>query len=463
MDDIQRKLALIDKQLSGGFTNSYQRIITTSPLLFAAVGLIVGILIQHSLFAAQVTSNELLFIRLWLIVLILAAAAVFLLFSLSAGRYTLYANLALICFACLGAIRLTSYRHLGPDDISRFVTQQRTLATIRGDIITEPYTAQNQQWLFSKFTYTDPASSFYLKLRQVKTTAGWAEVSGTVRVQVSEPVLDLKTGDYIQAYCWLDRFKPPVNPGQFNTAEYLARRNVYIAADVESRSSMELLEKSPTAAGSFGKIRIKLRQTATEALLDSPYPQDQSQSLLGALVLGYRSDIDSKTISAFRKTGLLHFVCLSGMNFGIVIGIVWWLCKTAGLMKRTRSVICIIAAVLFLMVVPPNAPALRAGIVSFVFCASFFFERRSNPLNSLSLAAIILLLINPTELFEASWQLSFAAVVGILLLADRIDSFLYEKITGLYGGKTPKTNLLFRIIARPGPFILSAFSISLSA
>ena len=147
----------------------------------------------------------------------------------------------------------------------------------------------------------------------------------------------------------------------------------------------------------------------------------------------------SPLIEAFRKTGLLHFVCLSGMNFGILVGMIWWLCKTAGLMKRARAAVCIIAAAMFVLVVPSNPPAFRAAIMCLVFCSSFFFRRQSNPFNSLALAAVILLMIRPTELFEVSWQLSFAAVLGILLFTGRIQFFLYEKdnrlVHGLRRGK----------------------------
>jgi len=78
MDDIKRKLALIDKQLSGGFFNSYKRIISTSPLLFAAVGLILGILIQHTLLASRFTFHASQFF--WLILLIASAISAVLFF-----------------------------------------------------------------------------------------------------------------------------------------------------------------------------------------------------------------------------------------------------------------------------------------------------------------------------------------------------------------------------------------------
>jgi len=471
MDDIKRKLALIDKQLAGGFFNSYQRVISTSPLLFAAVGLIAGILIQN-IFDLPVS--------IWLILLALFAAATVVFFIIQyfsssnnqlpvtnnqlpiTNNQYFIAFIALICFTCLGAIRLNNYYKLAPNDIRNFVGSERKLATIRGLVVTDPYINRNENWKFARFKFTDPDTSFYLKLSEIKATDGWAKVSGTVRVQVAEPVLDLKAGDYIQAYCWLDGFRPPTNPGQFDTAKYLARKNVFIAASIKSRDSIELLKDSP--AGFFTKIKSRFKNSATQALLGTPFPEDQSEGLLQALLLGYRANISSSTYEAFRKTGLLHFISLSGMHLGILVGIVWWLCKTIGLAKRSRAIVCIIAIGTFLLIVPPRAPTLRAAIIGWVFCLSFFFRRHSSPINTLSLAAVILLLIRPTELFTAGWQLSFASVLGIVLFTDRIHFFFYEKITSsLWFEKKSMNKLFFRIIAKPGLYILRLFSVGLAA
>jgi len=480
MDIIQRRLELIDKQLTGR-KDFHRQIISTCPLLFAATGLIAGILVQNALTLP---------VWFWLTLLVLFATGTFIFFTIQrfpSNNQLFIAYLTLVCFVCLGAIRLTGYYHPKPNDIRNFVAGDRKLATIRGLIVTEPYINRNQQWKFAKFQFTDPASSFYLKVREVKTTgpvrsklpgetgsssirtsngASWAKVTGTVRVRVAEPVLDAKAGDHIQAYCWLDRFKGPTNPGQFDIKQYLARKNVFIAASVKSRDGIEILRPAQNDRWSsiFTKIKRKLRQTATQALLGGPFPENQSEGLLQALLLGYRANIDSSTYRAFQQTGLLHFISLSGLHLGILVWIIWWLCKTAGLMKRGRAVICIIAIAIFLLIVPPRAPTLRAAIICFVFCASFLFRRKSNSLNTLSLAAIILLLIRPTGLFEPGWQLSFASVLGLILFCERIHFFLYEKITGLpWGKKAPMARPFFRIASRPGPYLLRLFSTSLTA
>jgi competence protein ComEC len=355
-----------------------------------------------------------------------------------------------------------SDRNNNDNDNSVANENEAKLATIRGTIITESYIQDYSEWKFARFKPTDPSSSFYLKLCEIETTDGWAEVKGNIRVQIDEPVMDLKAGDYVQIYCRLDRFKGPTNPGQFDIAKHLARKNIFVVASVQSRDGIELLKFS--SAGTFIKMKRRLQEIAGQALRGDLDIEGQNYALLQALVLGYRTEIDSDTYRAFQKTGLLHFLCLSGMNFVILFWIIWWLCKTAGLMKRAGAAICLAAMGLFLLVVPPQPPAFRAAIMCSVFCVSFFFRRKSNPFNTLSLAAVILLLIRPTYLFEPDWQLSFASVLGILLLAEPISRFIYEKEAALLEDHlTGKPRPYFHFISQIASPVIAVFSVSLAA
>jgi competence protein ComEC len=454
MDDVQQRLRELDQQIGGGDSFGRQ-VLTGSPLVICAAGLIAGIMLQDRLG---------LQIWWWLAPLFAGALAVAFVF-VGAKKDTpvgALGVLACVCFVSLGAVRLISFRHLSPNNISHFVGDERTLATIRGTVISAVKFEDRDRWAFGRFVPADPSGSFYLRLEGVQTPTGWEGASGVVPVYVGQQVLDLAVGDYIQAYCWLDRFKPPTNPGQFDIAKYLARKNVFIAAFIESRDGIELLKSN--CGSIFTKVSRKLREIATFALLDGPLAEDPNEGLVQALILGVRTNIDNSTNQAFQKTGLSHFISLSGMHLAILVGVIWWLCKTVGLLKRARAVICIIAIAVFLLIVPPRAPILRAAVVVWVFCASFFFRRKSNSLNTLSLAALILLLIKPTGLFEVGWQLSFASVLGILLFCQRILFFLYEKITGhSWFTDLPKTRPFFRIVPRPGPCALQLLSTGLAA
>ncbi len=463
MDEIQRKLALIDKELAGG-RELHKQLTSTSPLLFAATGLIIGILIQNTFFGPPSVDGGSGLVWLWLMLPVFCAAGafIFFLFRRDAPEPEITAYMALVCFLGLGAIRLSSFYQPEANDVRNFVADEQKLATIRGLIVTEPYINENRQWRFARFRYMDPASSFYLEADEVKTVDGWAKVSGRIRVQVNEPVLDLKAGDYVEMYCLLNKFNKATNPGQFDISRYLARNNVFIAASVKSRDGIKLLENRHR--GIFTKIKRKVSKTAAEALLAGALPEDPDQGLLQALLLGYRRNIDDDTYKAFGKTGLLHFISLSGMHLGILVGIVWWLCKTTGLMKRARSIICIITIGVFLLIVPPRAPTLRAAIIGLVFCVSFLVRRHSNSLNTLSLAAIILLLIQPTQLFDAGWQLSFATVVGILAFTEKIENFLHERTNYWFLNiELGETNILRRLTKRAGKAVTSLFSVGFAA
>ena len=454
MDDIKRKLNRIDRRLAG--MPGHEEIFGTSPLLFPVMGLMSGIAIGHY-FKLPVL--------IWFFLLIFSASTVVVLFILKSSteknRY-ISAYLAFACFLCLGSIRLTSFIRPKADDIRNFVSNEPVMATIRGYVTTQPRINKFPDWKFAQFMPTDPSSSFYMKASEIETNSGWEKTIGTIRVSVDEPVLDLSPGDYIQAYCWLDVFKPPTNPGQFDTADYLAKNGVYIGASIKSRHAITTLKSSPKGTVTF--FKTKTRQLVETALLGDMPDENSENGLLQALLLGYRGDIDSDTYQAFRETGLLHFISLSGLHFGILIGMIWWICKIAGLMKPKRALVCMIATAIFLMIVPARAPTLRASIIILMFCLSFFFRRHPNPVNTLSLAATILLLVRPTQLFEAGWQLSFASVLGIILFTDKFDFYLKEKAEFFIRNKTSdesksKYNTLISLANRA----VGLFSVGLAA
>jgi len=426
MDEIRRKLDLIDEQLAR--QNATGRLIRTAPLFFCAAGLMAGILLQAKLPMTRTEGCPWAWARVWMILLGLCAGGtcVYFIHNRRHPRPGVLACGAAFCFLCLGAVRLIAFTTPAGDDVRHLVGAERRLATIAGCIVTEPRIEQ-REWAFARFSHADPSTSFYLTLGQVKTGAGWRHTRGTIRVLVGEPAPSLRIGDSIQAFCWLHRFEDPTNPGQFNVAEYLRHRNVWVGASVASRNAISIRRESPPAV--LTRLRKILGRAAARALLDHAPSDTPSEGLLEALLLGYRGNIDRRTYEAFRKTGLLHLISLSGMHLGILAGLLWWLGKTLGLLKPARALVCMAATVIFLLVVPPRPPTIRAAVIVLVCCLSILLRRRANPLNSLSLAAMVLLLLRPMNLFEAGWQLSFAAVAGILSLTGGIERFIRDRIT----------------------------------
>ncbi len=423
MDEIRRRLALIEAQLDG--RSLHARLIDTAGLFFPAAGLMAGIVAQNAAMAQSGLADSSARLRPEFVLPLLASAVLCLAMVCTHRRLrpAVAAWGALLCFAGLGAVRLAVFTTVGNDDIGRSVTNERVLATIRGRILTQPARVRND-WCFAELAFTDPSTVFYLKLDGIHTDRGWMDVSGTLRMQVDEPTPGLSAGETIVAYCWLYQFGGPTNPGQFDLAAHLARKNIHVGASVPSGDAIKRYRSDRRHL--LARLQARVSQAASEALLSGPVALEDPDGLAAALLLGDRDRIDRRTYEAFRRTGLLHLVSLSGMHLGIFAGLVWRLGRTAGLMKPGRAIVCAIATAAFLLAVPARAPTIRAAVIVWVFCIAIVARRRTGAFNCLCLAAVVLLLIRPTHVFEAGWQLSFTAVAGILALTDPIEGFLHD-------------------------------------
>ena len=367
MDEIQQKIEEFQSQLTPKPTLLKQTLLSC-PALLPAVGLIIGLVVQFYFgFPLPV----------WLAVLILSTI-LYLIWRFSSRVSIYFAFIAvLLCFACLGGIRLISYNRPASNDIRNILREDFTFAHIKAQIISEPVIVEQGDWLFSKFSYSYPYTTFYAKVSAVKTAAGWTKATGKIKFYISEAVKDVNTGYEIQAFCRLEKFSSPDNPGQFDTAGYMNRNGVFLSASVKTKDAVTILNTEKQ--NQPFDIKAKLRELAVTALLGDTEPDDDMR-LVEALVLGSRTKIDRKLYNDFIKTGLVHLVVLSGLNVGIFAGVAWWLTKKAGLLHKGRSIACIIATIIFLLVVPAQSPTLRAGIMFIIFCLGRLFNRRSNSL-----------------------------------------------------------------------------------
>ncbi|MCF7955241.1 MAG: DNA internalization-related competence protein ComEC/Rec2, partial [Phycisphaerae bacterium] len=212
--------------------------------------------------------------------------------------------------------------------------------------------------------------------------------------------------------------------GQFEMARYMKRKSVLYGASDYSAGGVKVLNE---AAATITKLRYKLKTVANTALFSDTQMQSENAGLLEALLLGTRGRIDASTYEAFRRTGLSHFISLSGMHMAILASILWWTCRFTGLSKPYRAAICIALIILYVLTIPPRPPSLRAAIICCFFFFSMIVRRKPNSLNTLSLAAIILLLGQPASLFQAGWQLSFSCVAGIILFYKNIEHYITSK------------------------------------
>ncbi len=144
-----------------------------------------------------------------------------------------------------------------------------------------------------------------------------------------------------------------------------------------------------------------------------------------AMVVGDQSDITDKTRDVMAASGLAHIYSISGLHLSIVAGGIYWLLRlalasfpalVAWPIKQISAAVGIVAAFLYLMLAGgvDNVPAFRSTLMLALIFGAVLAGRQALTMRNVAIAAIIIILIDPASIFRASFQLSFAAVVGLI-------------------------------------------------
>ena len=146
----------------------------------------------------------------------------------------------------------------------------------------------------------------------------------------------------------------------------------------------------------------------------------ETAGLLVGVVLGDARAVDLKTQENFRATGLTHVVAASGLNVMFVIGVLWPLLRLFRAPPSAQALV-LIAAIWFYAFLAEGSPSiLRASIMASVVIAGWLIGRRKDPMAALSLAALVLIAVNPFSIYDIGFQLSFAATIFLILLSPII-------------------------------------------
>lgn len=191
----------------------------------------------------------------------------------------------------------------------------------------------------------------------------------------------------------------------FNYRGYLAKDDVHF---IVAFPEIEVLTQRTTPTGLLLSLKQKYLSALTRAL---PEP---SAALAGGITVGERRSLGEKLTQAFRDTGLIHIVVLSGYNIGIIVIAIGGI--LAFLPNRARYTAVIIAIVLFTIFVGASATVVRAALMGSIGALGAMAQRTYDALHGLIVAGAVMLLWNPYLLiYDPSFQLSFVATLGLLL------------------------------------------------
>ncbi len=150
-------------------------------------------------------------------------------------------------------------------------------------------------------------------------------------------------------------------------------------------------------------------------------------TLAAAFLTGDKTDLSRQTTVNFNRTGLTHVMAVSGLHLSILIGMISYLLSRIDANRKIISAISLLFVGLVVVLGGFSTSVLRAGIMSAVMFIGHLINRRSDPINSLGLALVIIALIFPGDVVTPSYLLSGAATAGILILAPILDDKLFGR------------------------------------
>ena len=246
-------------------------------------------------------------------------------------------------------------------------------------------------------------------------------VSGRLRLTIMGETT-LLPGDRIRFAARLRPFRNFRNPGSFDYAGHMAARRIHGSAWVR----LERLEcQGVSHEQMVRRMLFALRQRLGD-LIDScgGVHDPDARTVLKALVFGDRSEIDPGLRERFNRAGVGHVLAISGLHVGIVAVVAFWAFRwmfnrvSALLWRgwgRTWAAGATLVPVATYAVLAGLSPSTqRAGIMVAVFLVSIMVGRSREIVNTLAVAALIILAVFPPALFSVAFQLSFASVLAIV-------------------------------------------------
>ncbi len=259
-------------------------------------------------------------------------------------------------------------------------------------------------------------------LEQPRVALNEEKWQGKGKIQVvyytgeQENEASLSPGASVKVQGLLDLVPEAGSAGEFDYRAYLERQGVI--AQVMAESPPEIMAQGRGFGSFWAAQRAKIEKS-----IDSSLPREQALFLQG-LLLGSKEGIDADDRDIYQKTGVMHLFSVSGLHLGFVFIA---LMAAAGFLalKRLPTFILVAGGLWgYAALIDFAAPVSRSAVMATVGLAAYLWQQRQNAVNSLALAALALLLLQPALLFDPGFQLSFAATWGIVYLAVPLNARL---------------------------------------
>ena len=370
------------------------------PFLFIVLTYIAGLLL-----------GRVYFIPVWYLtvcaLLVIAGAAYF----YSADKKEISSVLIFILIGLTGVLRA----NINQENLSQISSALKSVytqpVTVSGTIASEPITRSNHV-------------RFETRNNLIKFEDTQILLRGEIRLYFSNKAALFfednppSIGDHITVSCVLNDFMEPSTQGLFNFKEYMNRHDVYAMGYLNSKRNVLQFEKHDVFFDDVLGLKHRIEKYFYSNM------KEQDASLLLAMLFGQKTRLSEQQKDKFIRCGIMHIFAVSGLHVGLAITLIFFTLRLLRCNNKLSSILTILFIVLYMTLTGFRPSVMRAGIVGICYLVSRMIKREGNSLNLLSFAAFALLAYDPRLLGTAGFQLSFVAVLGILLITPKIKKIL---------------------------------------
>ena len=337
------------------------------------------------------------------------------------------------------------------NNISNFISTEKTPVHMRGIVVSQPIKKYILNRPSSSLKQRKRVTTLFLRTEAIESKRNssqnflngpvqrdWRKITGVVKVNIyltkqEESVtinakdyipINIKYGDRIELIGHVSTPSTPSNPGQFNYKKYLQRQKPRIdaIASVINVNNVKLISENH---GNYFFTLVYSLKKELNAVIEK-YVKGGSIPLVSSILLGDREKVPEKLMDSFVKTGTIHFLAISGLHVGILVVSLHYLLRLLRLNTRSLAITIILATFLYAAITGMKTPIIRASIMVATYYGSFIFNRRWDISNSIAAAIFVILLLNPSDLFNVGFQLSVLAVLGIIYIPNRIENYFWK-------------------------------------
>jgi competence protein ComEC len=224
----------------------------------------------------------------------------------------------------------------------------------------------------------------------------------------------------------LQEIKNSGNPGSFDYKRYCLFQQITHQVYLKP-GEFELLHENNES------VVVRLINTIRQkvlSILTTFIPGDKEKGLAEALLIGYKDDLDKTLVQSYSNTGVVHIIAISGLHLGLIYWLLLLLINPLQRRKHTKwlkPVLIISGLWLFSLLAGAQPSVLRSAVMFTCLALGESIDRRSSIYNSLAASAFILLCYNPYWLWDVGFQLSYAAVLSIVIFMQPVYNWFYIK------------------------------------